>query len=228
VQHQVYLNGNIPLGKGFYMIPAFNLILDRYETIMPQFINDSLDYLLPLKKIELDSYIGYLSFTKDFNIVRTSIFGAYSNLNNTEQFQAGFGIFASPFGNLNFYLSSKLLNHNNDGQNNIIYEQMIGVRLFKPLWAEANVTFGTMKNYYENNAFVVYNMADKMKFKGGAKLIYMINQRILVFAEYFYLLIEGEYLTYSYDPEDEQKTIPTTLTQDFQNQVVLIGLNWNF
>jgi hypothetical protein len=228
-QHQLYLSSSIPLGKGFSVLPAINVIMDRYETVMPQFDSTSYTYSFPVEKTRLDSYIGYLSVTKDFQIVQTSIFGAYSNLNKKEQIQAGFSIVAFPFGNLNFYLSSKLLNHRNDGQNNIIFEQMAGARLFKPLWTEITATFGQMKNYHENNAFVVYNIADKMNFKGGAKLIYTLNPRWMITAQYIYLIREGEYITYSVPaPPELPKAMPVTLSQNFQNQFFLIGLKWSF
>jgi tetratricopeptide (TPR) repeat protein len=229
VQHQFYLNGNIPLGKGFSVLPAMNVIMDRYETVMPQFDSNTFIYSFPVVKTRLNSYIAYLSITKDFQIVRTSIFGAYSNLNSREQIQAGFCILAFPFGNLNFYLSSKLMNHRNDGQNNIIFEQMVGARLFKPLWSEITATFGQMENYHENNAFVVYNIADKMSFKAGAKLMYALNPRWMITANYIYLMREGEYISYSVTPPPEPpKAIPVTLQQGFHNQFVLLGLKWSF
>ena len=228
-QHQFYLNGNIPLGKGFYVLPALNIILDRYETVMPQFDSTSFSYSFPVEKTRLDSYIGYLSVTKDFQIIKTSIFAAYSNLNKKEQFQAGFCLVAFPFGNLNFYLSSKLLNHRNAGHDNIVFEQMIGVRLFKPLWTEINATIGQLENYHENNAFVVYNIADKMRFKGGVKLIYTLNPRWMITAEYIYLLREGEYIFYEpVAPPIDMEVEPVTMSQDFQNQFILIGLKWSF
>jgi tetratricopeptide (TPR) repeat protein len=227
-QHQIYLSGNIPLGRGYFVLPAFNVVLDRFETVMPQFDSASISYAYPVEKTRLNAYIAYLSVTKDFQIVQTSIFAAYSNLNNKEQFQAGFQIMAFPLGNLNFYLSSKLLNHRNAGKNQVVFEQMFGTRIYKPLWAEINATFGQMKNYHENNAFVVYNIAEKIRFKGGAKLIYTLNPRWMITAQYIYLLREGEYIVYTLVPPENTEVKPVTKEQDFQNQFFLIGFKWNF
>lgn len=228
-QYQFYLNGNIPLGMGFSVLPAINVILDRYETVMPQFDSASASYSFPTDKTKLDSYIGYLSVTKDFQIIRTSLFAAWSDLNDQDQFQAGFCIVAFPFGNLNFYLSSKLMNHRNEGRNQAVFEQMIGTRLYKPLWAEINATFGRMKNYHENNAFVVYNIADVINFKGGAKLIYTLSPRLMITAQYIYLLREGEYMVYTpVTPPDLTEVIPVTKTEDFQSQFLILGIKWSF
>jgi hypothetical protein len=228
-QHQFYLNGNIPLGKGFSIMPALNVILDRYESVMPRLTEDSLNFLFPVEQTRLVSYIGYLSVTRDFQIVQTSLIAAYSNLNKVSQFQAGFRVVAFPFGNLKLYLSSTLLDHINDGKSNIIFEQMVGIRVFKTLWTELNATFGKMENYHENNAFVVYNIADKMTFKGGAKLIVMLTPRWMVTGEYLYLQREGEYIVYTQVVTPEKTEVkPVTKLQDFQNQIYLIGLKWSF
>jgi hypothetical protein len=106
---------------------------------------------------------------------------------------------------------------------------MAAVRLFKPLWTEISATFGQMKNYHENNAFVVYNIADKMNFKGSAKLIYTLNARWMITAQYTCLKREGEYIAYSVvAPPELPRPVPVTLQQNFQSQFFLIGLKWSF
>jgi hypothetical protein len=225
-QHQVYLNGNIPLGKGYSVLPAFNLVLESYKTVMPQLSQDSINYVFPVEEFRLNSYIGFLSVTKDFNIVQATLFAAISNLNEKQQFQAGFQAIVFPLGNLNFYLSSKLLNHNNDGVNHFIFEQMAGFRLTRSVSAEVNATFGRMQNYHEKNAFIVYNIADQMRFKGGAKVMFTLAPRWVITGEYLYLLREGEFVYYS--KGEDQKIYPVTETRDFSNNIFLIGLKWKF
>jgi hypothetical protein len=225
-QHQVYLNGNIPLGKGYSILPAFNLVLDRFETVMPKLAPDSITYLFPLEKFSYNNFIGYLSVTKDLNIVQTTLFAAYSTLNEKEQFQAGFQVTYFPFGNLNFYLCSKLMDHINDGAGHIIFDQMAGFRIAGNWWAEADATFGKMQNFHEKSAFVVYNLTDEMKFKGSAKLIYMIGPRWIITAEYMLLLREGNY--FYYDLGEDLKVTQVSMTRDFNNQIALIGLKWKF
>jgi hypothetical protein len=83
-----------------------------------------------------------------------------------------------------------------------------------------------MQNYYDKNAFVVYNVTDEMKFKGSAKLIYMLYPHWMITAEYLYMLREGEYFYYSL--REDQQAVPVTVTEDFSNNIVLIGLKWKF
>ncbi|MCK7534434.1 MAG: hypothetical protein MZV63_27150 [Marinilabiliales bacterium] len=79
----------------------------------------------------------------------------------------------------------------NDEINHFIFNQMVGFRLSRNFWAEADAAFGRMENYYDKNAFVVYNITDRMKFKGSAKIMYMLYPHWMITAEYLYLLREG-------------------------------------
>jgi hypothetical protein len=225
-QHQVYLNGNIPLGNGYSLLPAFNWVMDRYSTVMPQLNSDSTEYLFPVENFSINSFIGYIAATKDLNILQVSIFGAISNLNEQQQYQGGFQVLVYPFGNLNFYLTSKLVSHMNDEENHFIFDQLVGFRLSRNFWAEVDAAIGRMQNYYDKNAFVVYNVTDEMKVKGSAKLIYMLYPHWMITAEYLYLLREGEYLYYSM--AEDQQAVPVTVTKDFSNNIILLGFTWNF
>ena len=127
-QQQFYLSGKIPLGKNFTIVPAFNTIHLQYEMVVAEFNKNTLRYRFPTESFQSNSFIGFLAINKDFKVIQTGFFGAYSNLNAKKQYQAGLKLVLFPLQNLNFYLSSTLLNHNNDGQDNLIFEQMIGGR----------------------------------------------------------------------------------------------------
>jgi hypothetical protein len=106
---------------------------------------------------------------------------------------------------------------------------MIGGRLFHPLWAEVNATFGKMMDYHENSAFIVYNFADEMVFKGGGKLIWTISPRTTLTAEYIMLERLGNYLVYDNVGTSGQVEVgPVTKTVHFYNHFVVLGLNWKF
>lgn len=229
-QDQFYVSGGVPLGrKGLSVSPAFNLVLDNYRVVEPQYNAESGLYSFPVVTKRLQAMIAYLELAKDFRIVKTSVFGAWSNLNEKTQYQAGFHLLAYPLGNLNFYLSSKLLNHSNNGFDQIIFEQMVGARLFRPLWTELSATFGEMRNYHENNAFVVYNFADDLKFKAGGKLIWVPGRRWKITAEYLFLLREGNYITYQdAGTAEDPAVLPITFSESFSNHLILIALNWKF
>ncbi|HPI87127.1 MAG TPA: tetratricopeptide repeat protein [Bacteroidales bacterium] len=225
-QHQYYASGIIPVRKNYSVQAAFHYISNSYETVMPRLAADSLSYLYPREAFTNSSWIGYLSVTRDLKILKATLFGAISSLNDLNQYQGGFQLTAFPFGNLNLYTSSKLIDHINDNNHNFIFEQMAGVRLFRPLWLEASATFGNMENYHENSGFVVYNIADKMTFKGNARLIYAFHPRWTATAGYSFLVRESSYVQYLLT--DDLKVERMVKTEDFQSQVILLGLDFNF
>ncbi|MFO7613278.1 MAG: hypothetical protein R6W71_01415 [Bacteroidales bacterium] len=229
IQHQFYLGGAIPVIKDISIHPAVNYINTRFDMVMPEYNEGNFTYTFPVEEFRQHAFIGYLEVTRDFKILRASLFAAWSNLNETEQIQAGFHLVAYPLGNLNFYLSSKLLNHRNNGYNNIIFEQMAGARLARPVWAEAGFTVGEMKNYHESNGYVVYNLAEKMRFKGEGKLIWVIDPSWMITAGYIYMFRQGSYVTYEYkNIVADEDLIPVTMPLNFNTHLGFLALTYKF
>jgi hypothetical protein len=228
-QQQIYLSGNFPLGRGYSVFTAGNYLIDRFDVVMPQYDPGSNTYEFPVVSYDQRAFIGYVSVTRDFHIVKTSLFGAWSNLNNREQYQAGFQALVFPFGNLDLYLSSKLLDNISEGDHDFIFELMAGYRVLDPLWLEVNGTFGRMQDYHEQNGYVVYNFADEMKLKAGSKLIWTAGKRTTVTAEYILLLREGDYINYQdIGTPDDPDIMPVTFPENFFNHIAVIGVNWKF
>lgn len=89
-------------------------------------------------------------------------------------------------GKANFYLNttlSQLLETNN---NRTVFAQIAGLRLFKPLWLEGQITFGNIKNYNDCNALYVYNSLDATVFQCGGELSYYLGKHLKLFFNYTY------------------------------------------
>jgi len=229
IQHQFYLGGAIPVIKEISIHPAVNYINTRFDMVMPEYNEENGTYTFPVEAFRQHAFIGYLEITRDFKILQAGLFAAWSNLNEKEQIQAGFHLVAYPLGNLDFYISSKLLNHRNNGYNNIIFEQMAGARLARPVWVEAGFTIGEMKNYHESSGYVVYNLADKMKFKGEGKLIWVIDSSWMITAGYIYMLRQGNYITYEYKSMvSDEELIPVTTPLHFNTHLGILALTYKF
>jgi hypothetical protein len=225
-QHQFYASGTIPAGKNYSVLPAFNFIMERYKTVMPRLAPDSVSYHFPVESFSPNYWIGYLSVTRDFQVVKVTFFGAVSDLNEVNQYQGGFRLEAVPFGSLNFYASTRLLDHINNGDHNLIFEQVVGARPVRSLLTEVSATIGTMENYHESCGFVVYNIDEKMTFKGEARLVYSFSPRWSATVNYLYLVRDGEYIRYELD--EDENAVKVACRQDFQNQIILLGLNYIF
>jgi hypothetical protein len=228
-QHQLYINSQVQLGEGFSILPAFHYIRVNSSTVYPVYLPDSNKYNYPENQLTLDNYIAYLAVVKDFQLITTSLFCAWSNLNNDDQFQAGFSMTAFPMGNLDFYATSTLLNHNSNGENNLIFDQIFGFRIAKPLWMEIYATFGNLHNYYEQSALVVYNIPDKIDFKAGGRLMLKLSKRWLLTLDYEYLERQGNYLVYKQSAGDSGLIYsPEYVELKYNNHLISGGIRWKF
>jgi len=229
-QHQFYVNAKIYLGKGFTLMPAFNYINLTYETIFPRYVGDVAANQYDRIKVEYNNVIGYLSLNKDYGKIKTGLFGAYSNLNDLDQYQYGINLTVFPFGGLQFYSTTSLLNHNNNGKNNFIIDQLFGIQLSKKWWLEVFATIGNLENYHEDAAFTVYNIPDKIKFKCGGKLIWNLNSSIRLNLQYLFLLRQEQYVQYVFGGLDgtEITIIPAYKSINYSNHIISGGIIWNF
>ncbi len=79
-----------------------------------------------------------------------------------------------------------------------IFAQYAGVRIYKSLWAEANVTLGNMQNYNDHNALYIYNSIDPTLFRTGLSLYWYVNKSITLYGNYLYDTKQVEQTTNQY------------------------------
>ena len=112
--------------------------------------------------------------------MQTSVSGintSFSHLNGENQKQAGASLTIYPLGNLNLYTNTMYVNHSQNSESNNIIEQMIGFKVSNKMWIEGFITSGNLYNYCEKNAFIVYNMEDKIKSRWGVSLLFPLNDK---------------------------------------------------
>jgi hypothetical protein len=87
-------------------------------------------------------------------------------------------------GNLNFYSISRfsLVNVLND--NNLVFQQLLGIKPVRNFWLEGVVTLGNQYNYAEADALYIYNGFDKTKFKAGANCYFLLKHHLLLGLNY--------------------------------------------
>ena len=85
---------------------------------------------------------------------------------------------------------------------NFIFTQTIGGQILKPLWAEASITLGNLKNYNDNNGLYLYNSEDATLFRTGISMFYIFNKNIKFVGNYTYdkkELINTDKTIYNYN-----------------------------
>ncbi len=70
--------------------------------------------------------------------------------------------------------------------NRLIFSQYAGVRIFKTLWAEGNVTTGNIQNYHDHNALYIYNSIDPTLFRTGLSLYWYTGKHLTLYGNYLY------------------------------------------
>ena len=100
----------------------------------------------------------------------------------TRQYNVRFVKYIS--GNLNFYSISRVSLVNVINDNNLVFQQLFGVKPVRNFWLEGVVTLGNQYNYAEADALYIYNGFDKTKFKAGANCYFLLKQHLLLGLSY--------------------------------------------
>ncbi|GEM_PF-400554 len=159
-------------------------------------------------------------FNKRFTYTVPEIAVAYSNFGGLDQYQAKGSLTYYPLGNLHFYgISAAAVIYNPDGwptTEQYILSQHFGVKLFGPLWLDANASYGNHLNYITERSFLVYDTYDPVKALAGLSLSWYLR-RMTVSTGYQWQQKEG----YAYSTTDYT-------TYQYNNHLVNIALSWNF
>lgn len=130
--------------------------------------------------------LGFLGLSANFSRFN---FEADLSVLNTGQYivkQSGIQAGVAFSGNLNIYLNSALSMTNQQNINQFIYNQKAGIKLFKKVWLEGNLTFGDLTNYNDYDAMYVYNTIDPIIFRAGPTLFINVGKHITIWTNYCY------------------------------------------
>lgn len=202
-QNQVYLNANWRVGNGAVIIPALHILTVDFATVFSSYDAKAEKVTLSRNEVSLKNYAVSIAFDKRFSFTGFNFFASFSNLNKTTQKQAGLTISTFPFGNLNLYTLTTLTLHNERNSGNLVFEQKAGGKIFNFLWIDGFITFGQIKNYTEQNAFVIHNMTDAVNMRYGGSLIFTAK-KIQFTCKYQKQELTADYLFYKTGVETKQ------------------------
>lgn len=87
-------------------------------------------------------------------------------------------------GNLNFYSISRLSLVNVLNEDNMVFQQLFGLKPIRNFWLEGVITLGNQYNYAEADALYIYNGFDKTRFKAGANCYFLLKHHLLLGLNY--------------------------------------------
>ena len=209
-QIQAYISGDMLISSGLTAGLTFH-----YINLRPQ-INSS------------HNFAGYFSLSKNLELFTFCLGLGVANLNDNIQFQKDMTFSFFPFGNFNFYFSSKVTHHSDflnldNPVNNWIFEQKIGIKVFNPVWIELYGAFGEKSDFIDYNGTVIYNEFNPITGDMGFNLIISPGKTgTQLYLNYRNQTIRSSFNYYS------DNTINTINDTDFNTQTITGGIKWNF
>jgi hypothetical protein len=229
-QNEYYINTNINAGKGFEFFAALHYLNVKSESVL---LTVDTSVFPPIASFTLSAntsnqFAFASGLSKNIGHITAGYSVLFSNLNMAKQIQNTFTFVWYPLGNLNLYAVTNFIFHSNKKNyekgflTRGLLDVKAGVKAADKLWLEGVFTSGKLYNFSESNAFIVYNNIDKINYKLGANLIYVVSPRIELSARFQYMQQELYTLTH---------TSPTTYvitTDNFPIIKLIGGLKWTF
>lgn len=248
-QQDVYLSSEIVTPWGFRIEPALHAVYVYYTIITPQYTKTSVvdiavknvfnpdsnifvtvqkeTYAFIQKDTSFLNYVASLSISKDFSIFNVRLSGSFSNLNHKRQSQVGGSFTFYPLGNLDFYGVSTVTGFFQKKDTRLILGQSVGGRLLRRAWLEGNVLYGDLTNSNIANGSIVYNNADKIDYRVGGTLMWLLSDNIELSFTYQYFQKESATLYYVFDrPAPDTHTITQTEFSKYHTNTLILGIKW--
>ncbi len=249
-QHEAYINAAITLPWGIKIIPAFHWINVSYPTVNPGYRTDSISdtayysyidstyhlfrypslvYSYEQNDTSFNNFVASLRISKDLGRFSLALTGSWSNLNGKTQKQAGISLTYYPLGNLNFYGSTTVTGFFQKKDKRILFSQVLGAKIAPWMWGEANFSYGDFTNANIFNGAVVYNNSDKIDYKAGANLVFLIGKHIQLSLIYQYFQKESQQVYYIKTMNagtNEVNEIQQIKNNTYHTQSIIGGITW--
>ena len=205
------------IDTGFYL---------KTDSTWQPFFDTVSRYVVSQKGNKFSNYVISLSISKQWRNFSFGFFGSYASLiTKGKQKQAGASVTWFPFGNLNLFETTSFTGFFFMRDKRLIFDQSVGGRVAPKLWLEGSFTLGNLSLYNEKNAFIAYNLSDRIIMKTGANLIFSLSRNLEISLMYRFYTKEYDYLHYQKSPGG-QSTVPVILTNKFNNNSITGGLKW--
>jgi hypothetical protein len=169
-QFQYYLGARIARKKGWMIRPALHALHLNYTRILAVPDPAGLNYTFVQNRNNSLQYVASAEVSKRIQNFKPTFSFAYSKLNEAEQWIAYTGITWFPAGDMRYYIHAGNSFFTESNHQVLIPRAMAGITLKKIWLLEAGCASGNMYNYHENNGAMIFNIPDKITFKGFATI----------------------------------------------------------
>jgi len=189
----------------FDTVYQVNAVLDVYDTIFDY--NKTYSHKITDTANNWNDYAVAFSLWKDFKNIKLGFHYSKYKLNGYNFSQPAISLVYYPLSNINLYFATNINNQlsRSDSSseqkrgrfnNNFVFSQTAGFKITDNIWSELYYKQGDLKNYADNNAFTIYNIADGIKKEAGAELTFLMFKNKLKFTlSYSAIQRENSYIT---------------------------------
>ena len=114
-------------------------------------------------------------------------------------------------------------------ESRILLSQVLGGRLTPWMWGEANFNYGDYTNANIANGAIVYNNSDKIDYRAGGTLTFVLGKHIQLSLIYQYFRKESQQIYYikSQDPvSHEIREVQQTQYNKYNSNTLIGGITW--
>ncbi len=222
IQQEYYGNLALTLPAGVSITPAWHFIWLDYD-LRRDFYNEEfyrLDY--DTVNVRINDYVLALSARKEFSVFALELAGSLSHFEHGNISQFGLFGYTYPLGNLDLYTRTGLILKSAEENNDLIFNQLVGFALTPKTWFEAEATIGQLRDFNERNAFVVYNVPEKINYKIEGNLILELSRHLELSLRYRYM--QRENVRYTFTDYTQSETVLT----NYPYHTFIVGIKWRF
>jgi hypothetical protein len=197
LEDEYYGNVQIAAAKGLKVTPAWHFNWVKYGERRAFFDFSQQALMFDTTHWNKTNFTFSLSVLKELSDFSIEAFCHYSDFGLKILNQAGLAFYYYPFGNLDLYSRTSLEYVWYDSVNNFVFSQLIGTRLAKKAWFEAEATIGQLRDYAEKNAYIIYNPPEEINYKVESTILLNLNKHLDLSLRYRLMQRENSYLTYT-------------------------------
>jgi hypothetical protein len=197
-EHHMYANTEISVNNKITIVPAVQYLYIKYAKYNTVWNSDSLKYDFPLKDYSYNNLITSLGLYMDVDLLSLGLTASYSRLYNQNITQQALAVTVFPFGNTKLYSTTTLAflqfpgqqqtvaaagepvdtSGDNGDKNHAVIEEAIGGRIMNKIWLEAQFSYNGLRGYNKDNAAIMYNNPEQIKYILGLTAIYEISNSL--------------------------------------------------
>ncbi len=218
-QKAVYLSGSYYLGKGFHISLSGQMM--TYVIPLYHWVTGDAGGSYVLEGLEYRDLALNASLVKRFPYVTVGLGADVNRFKNQWVQQAQADITIYPAGNVNTYL--RLAGTWLSDSSRFIARATAGRKITRTFWIEGDYYHGSIRNFSEQNAYVVFNNFDVIRKRLGINLLmYRIMPHLDLSLRYQYTLRSATWQFY-----DNSEYI-RDFQKDYPVHSIIGGLTWRF